>query len=124
MKGTTMSTKTQPPTNAAEFIGDLDGGNFIDKFGAALGFVASHVVDHDKTGEVVVKFSMKKIPGTSQVHVEHELKFKHPTEAGSIAETLARTTPMHVGKFGALSLAPPNQLAFLDRQGNPLPKGN
>jgi len=104
-------------TDVTEFITDLDGGVFSSKLSIALSQVAAAVVDANKVGEVSVKFSFKKIPGTTQVHCEHTLKFSRPTESGKAGEEEKRTTPMHVGKYGSLSLAPENQLAFITRNG-------
>ena len=104
-------------TDVAEFITDLDGGTFDRKLSMALSQVAAAAVDHDKVGEVSIKFSFKKIPGTMQVHCEHKLSFTKPTMDGKAGEEEKRTTPMHVGKFGRLTLAPENQMSFLDRQG-------
>ena len=110
---------TSAATDVGEFITDLDGGMFDRMLSTALSTVAAATVDHDKVGEVTVKFAFKKIPGTQQVHCEHTLKYSSPTEDGKRAEEAKRSTPLHVGKFGALSLAPQNQLAFLDRAGQP-----
>lgn len=109
---------TSAATDVSEFITDLDAGVFDRKLSIALSQVAAASVDHDKVGEVSIKFSFKKIPGTSQVHVEHSLKYSKPTLDGKAGEEEKRTTPMHVGKYGKLSLAPENQLSFMDRQGN------
>jgi hypothetical protein len=38
---------------------------------------------------------------------------------GKAGEEEKRNTPMHVGKFGKLSLSPENQLAIFDRAGQP-----
>lgn len=117
-----MNTQ-QPQTTAAvtdvgEFFTDLDGGMLDRKLSIALSQVAAAAVDHGKVGEVSIKFSFKKIPGTHQVHCEHVLKFSKPTLDGKAGEEEKRSTPLHVGKFGRLSIAPENQLAFLDRAGN------
>lgn len=116
---TPTSASTSAATDVGEFITDLDGGIFDRKLSIALSQVAAATVDHDKAGEVIVKLSFKKIPGTTQVHIGHQLKFTKPTADGKASEEETRTTAMHVGRFGALSLAPANQLAFLDRQGQP-----
>ena len=110
---------TAAVTDVAEFFSDLDGGMLDRKLSIALSQVAAAAVDHDKVGEVSIKFSFKKIPGTHQVHCEHLLKFSKPTLDGKAGEEEKRSTPLHVGKFGRLSLAPENQLAFLDRTGQP-----
>lgn len=114
---------TAAATDVAEFLTDLDGGVFDRKLSVALSQVAAAVVDHDKVGQVNVTFSFKKIPGTGQVHCEHQLKFVKPTLDGKAGEEEKRTTALHVGKFGALSLAPANQMAFLNRDGQPTTEG-
>ena len=105
-------------TEVSEFITDLDGGVVDHKFSIALSQVAAAAVDHDKEGTVSINLKFKKIPGTSQVHCEHTLKFTRPTLDGKASEEEKRTTPLHVGKFGKLSIAPENQMAFLDRASN------
>lgn len=113
-----QAQSTSAATDVGEFITDLDGGMLDRKLSIALSQVAGAVVDLDRVGEVTLKLNFKKIPGTSQVHIAHELKFIRPTMDGKASEVETRTTPMHVGKFGALSFTPPNQLAFLDKSGN------
>lgn len=113
---------SQPQTSSAatdvtELIQDLDAGLFDRKFSVALSTVAAACVDHNKAGEVTVKFAFKKVPGSTQVLCEHQLKFVRPTLDGQASEVEKRTTPLHVGKFGRLSIAPENQLDFLDRSG-------
>ena len=97
-------------TDVSEFITDLDGGQFDRMLSVALGEVAAGVVDNDKVGKVAVKFNIKRIPGTSQVTVEHTLKFQRPTSDGKRGEEATRKTVMHVGKNGVMSLMPANQL--------------
>jgi len=104
-------------TDVGEFVTDLDGGNFDTKLSTALSQVAANVVDYDKVGEVSVSLKFKKIPGTSQVHCIHTIKYTKPTLDGKAGEEESRTTALHVGKFGRLTLAPENQIAFLDRAG-------
>ena len=114
------NSSTSAATDVGEFITDLDGGQFDRKLSIALSQVAASTMDHDKAGEVSLKFSFKKIPGTGQVHITHTLKFSKPTLDGKAGEEESRTTPLHVGKFGKLSLSPENQMAFIDRQGQPV----
>ena len=106
---------TSAATDVPEFISELDGGNFEHKMSIALSEVAAACCDNDKAGEVNLKFSFKKIPGTSQVHCEHTLKFIRPTMDGKSGEEEKRTTPLHVGKFGKLTIAPENQMSFIDK---------
>ncbi|WP_275272449.1 hypothetical protein [Limnobacter sp. P1] len=101
---------TSAATDVGEFITDLDGGVFDRKLSIALSQVAAAAVDHNKTGEVTVKFTFQRIPGTMQVRCEHALKFSKPTMDGKAMEEESRATVLHVGKFGALSLAQPSLL--------------
>lgn len=114
-------TPTKPETTAAatdvpDFLSDLDGGVFERKFSIALSQVAAAAVDNDRSGEVNIKFTFKKIPGTTQVHCEHVLKFSKPTLSGKAGEEEKRTTALHVGKYGKLSLAPENQLGLFEKK--------
>lgn len=104
-------------TDIEEFLGDLDGGQFGRKLSIALSTVAAAVVDNGRKGKVVIEFDMQVIPGTSQVHVDHTMKFTRPTMHGESAEKESRVTAMHVGKFGKLTLFPENQLQMFDKQG-------
>lgn len=106
-------------TDVGEFVTDLDAGMFDRKLSIALSQVAAAVIDNDKAGEVNVKFAFKRIPGTMQVHVAHTLKFTRPTRDGKAGEEETRTTALHVGKYGHLSLMPENQLSMLTREGQP-----
>lgn len=104
-------------TTVEEFIADLDGGMLERKLSAALSQVAAAVVDQNKNGEVALTFSFEKIEGTSQVLCKHKLKFSRPTMDGKAGEEESRTTALHVGRFGRLTLAPENQMSFISREG-------
>lgn len=107
-----MSTEqqmTSAATDVPEFLSDLDAGVFERKLSVALSQAAAAVSDHDKVGEVTVKFSLKKVPGTSQVTCTHLLTYSHPTSSGKVREEDKRSTVLHVGKFGRLSLVPEAQ---------------
>lgn len=99
---------TAAATDVGEFITDLDGGVFDRKLSVALSQVAAAAMDHDKSGEVIVKFTFSRIPGTGQVTCDHMLKFIKPTLDGKASEEEKRTTVLHVGRYGALSLAQPS----------------
>ena len=96
-------------TDVGEFVAELDAGQFERKLSVALSRVASAVTDHDKVGEVNIKFKVRKVKGTHQVAISHELKFVQPTTAGRVLEEDKRDTVMYVGKFGRLSLVPESQ---------------
>lgn len=102
-------------TDVSEFISDLDGGQLERMLSAALSETAAAVVDNKKKGLVSITFSLEPIAGTSQVHIAHQLKYSRPTEDGKRSEEANRSTPMHVGKFGKLSLSPENQLDWVGR---------
>lgn len=97
-------------TDVPEFITDLDGGVFERILSQALSEVAAAAVDHGKVGEVNIKFKIERIAGTTQVRLQHDVKFKRPTSLGSASEETSGATVMHVGKFGCLSLAQPSLL--------------
>lgn len=113
------NSNTAAATDVGEFITDLDGGMFDRMLSVALSESAAAAIDHDKVSEVTVKLSFKKIPGTHQVQCQHQLKYSRPTPDGKRSEEATRTTPLHVGKYGRLSLAPESQMSFIDRQGQP-----
>jgi hypothetical protein len=121
-----MSTNTRPTpaqqstaaaTDVAEFITDLDGGQFERLLSIALSQTAAAVVDNDKKGEVVIKLVIERIDGTHQVRIGHTLKFTKPTSMGKSSEDTGGASVLHVGKYGALSLAQPSLLERDDRQG-------
>lgn len=110
-----MSTQPKYSTAAAAtdipaFIGDLDASLFERKLSIAISQVAASAVDFDKPGKVQVDFTFERIEGTSQVRIEHTLKFVRPTIDGKAGEEEKRATVFHVGKGGALSLAQPSLL--------------
>jgi hypothetical protein len=74
----------------------------------ALSESAAATVDHARVSEVTVKFKIEVITGTHQVRIQHDTKFKRPTSMGTKTEETSGATVMHVGKFGALSLAQPS----------------
>lgn len=98
---------------------DLDGGTFERAVSVALSKTAAAAVDNERDGKVVIELKFKKIPGTTQVHCQHTIKYQHPTMDGEASEKVTRTTALHVGKFGKLTLAPENQMSFLDKAGQP-----
>ncbi|MEG0921321.1 MAG: hypothetical protein RSD57_13555 [Comamonas sp.] len=110
---------TAAATDVSEFITDLDGGQFERMLSIAISQVAAGVVDNKRVGEVSVKFHIDHIPGTSQVNLKHTLKFARPTADGKAGEEATRTTVLHVGKFGKLTLMPENQLKMFGNANTP-----
>ncbi|MDP5208873.1 hypothetical protein [Microbulbifer sp. 2205BS26-8] len=104
-------------TNVNRFISELDGGVFEEKLAHILSDVASAVTDYDRKGEVQITLKVGKIKNSHQVQIEHTLKYKKPTNHGSISEDNATSTPMYVGTKGALSLFPEKQDQMFDKKG-------
>lgn len=108
--GTTANRPASAATDVPEFITDLDGGMFERILSQALSETAAAAVDHGKVGEVQIKFKIERISGTHQVRLQHDVKFKKPTSLGNASEETSSATVLHVGKYGALSLAQPSLL--------------
>lgn len=112
---------TRAATDVPEFVSDLDGGQFEHMLSVALSEVAAAVVDRDtKKGSVHVQLDFERITGTHQVRVAHKLTFKKPTLTGKATEEACGATVLHVGKYGALSLAQP-RLPGMDQEQSRLP---
>lgn len=103
-------------TDVSEFMTDLDGGQFERMLSVALSQSAAAAVDKQRTAEVTIKLKLKPIGGSHMVHIDHALIFKKPTDAGETSEKAQRTTTLHVGKFGKLTLVPESQTSFLDKE--------
>lgn len=101
---------TAAATDVAEVISELDGGMFERMLSIALSQTAAAVIDRAKVGEVSIKFKLEQIEGTHQVRLAHTLKFTKPTMTGKSSEETEGATVLHVGKYGALSLAQPSLL--------------
>lgn len=106
-------------TEVDKFFQDLDGGQFEAKLSKVLSDVAGAVIDHQKGGEINLKFTIKQIGNSAQVHIDHELKYKRPTKRGALGENELTSTPMYVGRMGALSFFPENQAQMFDKKGGP-----
>jgi hypothetical protein len=107
-------------TDVPALISDLDGGMFERMLSQALSEAAAAAVDHAKPGEVSIKIKIEQIPGTHQVRLQHDLKYVKPTSMGKSSEETTSATVLHVGRYGALSLAQPSLLERNSQQ-NELP---
>jgi hypothetical protein len=101
---------TSAATDVTDFIADLSAGTIERALSVALSKTAASVVDCDKKGKVTLTFEMERIAGTHQVRIGHTLQFAHPTMTGKVTEETNGADVMHVGKYGALSLAQPSLL--------------
>jgi hypothetical protein len=59
------------PTDTAEFLEELNRGAFASQIGHALSEVAAGVVDHGKTGKLVITLDFSQIGESSQVKIKH-----------------------------------------------------
>lgn len=107
---------TAAATDVPELISELDGGTFEHMLSVALSQTAAKVVDHEKVGEVTIKLKLEHIKGTSQVRMQHDLKFSAPTATGRSSEETSGATVLYVGRFGSLSLAQPSLLEKMGKQ--------
>ncbi len=106
-------------TKVDSFFADLDGGVFEEKLSRVLSDVASAAIEYGRKGEVTIKLNLSQIGSSHQVQIDHTLKYKRPTNRGSISEDNATSTPMHVGTGGALTFFPENQTQMFDKKGLP-----
>ncbi|WP_039913126.1 hypothetical protein [Cellvibrio mixtus] len=104
-------------TNVGTFLGDLDGGVFEEKLSHILSQVAGAVCDHGRKGKITLEFELKQIGNGHQVTVDHKVKYVRPTKRGSVQEDEQTSTPMHVGKGGAMSFFPENQIPMIGKKG-------
>ncbi|MGM0614748.1 MAG: hypothetical protein ACQES7_04215 [Pseudomonadota bacterium] len=104
-------------TDVNKFLVHLDGGVFEEQLSEVLSCVAAGVVDHNRVGEVSMKFKVKPIGKGHQVTIEHTLQYKQPTSRGTLSEDNTTATPMHVGTKGAMSFFPEDQGQLLGMDG-------
>ncbi len=107
---------TSAATDVPEFISDLSAGTIERALSIALSQTAANVIDHDKKGQVSITFDFERIEGTHQVRIAHKLKFSKPTAVGRVVEETDGADVLHVGKYGALSLAQPSLLERSQQQ--------
>ena len=87
-------------TDPNEFLNSLNAGVFAQQLGRALSDVAAGVVDHNKQGDVTVKFKLKQIGQSHQVAVTHTLDYVQPIKRGKKREDTTLDTPMYVTADG------------------------
>lgn len=106
-------------TDLPEFINDLDGGVFAEKVSLALSHVAAGVVDHNKAGEVTLKFKIDRIGNSYRVGIKHQLNYKVPEANGSYSQENTTESVMHVNTGGLMTVFPENQHQLLSKTGEP-----
>jgi hypothetical protein len=102
----------------SEAIGEIDGGTLESQLSAAMAAIGLAVRACQEsttpgTLNLALKFSKQK--GTGQVLVAHSLQYRHPADTGTKGWSgggATGDTLMHVGRSGALSVAPEEQLSL------------
>lgn len=113
-----MSESTRG-TDLPQFINDLDGGVFAEKVSRALSDVAAGVIDHNKPGELTLKFKLGRVGNSYRVALKHGLTYKVPEANGSYSQENTTESVMHVNAGGRMSMFPENQNQLFTRQGEP-----
>ncbi|MGC1547441.1 MAG: hypothetical protein WA777_02835 [Rhodanobacter sp.] len=102
-------------TDITTLFSDLDAGIFVERLSAALRDTALGVVTTGKKGKVIITLDLSRIGDSSQVSAVHQIKSTKPTLKGRVVEEATTSTPLHVGKGGALSLFPETQTDMFQR---------
>jgi hypothetical protein len=97
------------PTNVPDFMEELDGSNFQNKFANILSDVAMSVINQHRSGKVTLTFNLKQLGDSDQVIIDHKIEYRRPTAKGNIGEDDATQTPMYVNKGGRLTLFPDDE---------------
>lgn len=98
---------------------DLDGGVFLEKLSAGVAQAAQGTVHHGekgRKGKVIIELTFDRIAESSQVQIAHKITTTIPTPKGKVSEEDTTTTPMYVGKKGALTIAPDNQMKMFEEK--------
>lgn len=93
-------------------LNDLDAGLFAERLSAALRDTALGVVTTGKKGKVTITLDLARIGDSNQVTAVHGIKYARPTTKGKVVEEATTSTPLHVGRGGALSLFPETQASL------------
>ncbi|MDX1816084.1 MAG: hypothetical protein R3180_00085 [Marinobacter sp.] len=112
-------TDNHRATDLPEFINDLDGGVYAEKVARALSDVAGGVIDHQKGGEVTLKFKLARVGNSYRVAIKHSLTYKVPEANGSFSQENTTESIMHVNTGGRMTVFPENQGQLLTRTGQP-----
>jgi len=105
-----MSTKTPDFTDT---LNELDAGLFSAKVSAAVAEAALATVEHGdkgKSARITIELTMKRIGDSSQIDLTHKLSYSRPTKRGKASEEDTTSTPLFVGRHGALGIAPEHQM--------------
>lgn len=116
-----MTNPNGTATDIAElFNADLDAGNFGNRVARAISDVALGAINNPKkTGSITITLSFSALGNSGQVKCDHKLSFSKPTEHGKSSEDHTKTTPLHVGYGGKVSLFPEDQTQMFTAKGEP-----
>lgn len=98
---------------------ELDAGVLNEKLSRAVTDAAQGVIYHGqgkKKGKVTLELTIDQINDSRQINVTHKISSSVPTPKGKVTEEDTTSTALYVGKDGALSIIPDNQLDFLTTQ--------
>ena len=107
---TPQHSSNSAATDVPQLIGELDAGQFERMVSIALSQCAAATIDNGKKSKVKIELDIEPIKGTHQIRLHHKLIFSRPTTTGKSSEEATTSTPLHVGKYGRLSLVPENQI--------------
>jgi hypothetical protein len=109
-----------PERTLNDTLQELDAGIFVNKVTEALRKVALGVVNHNKKGTVTIQLDIDRIGESDSVQVKHTVKYNQPTLRGKLVEDNTTSTPLHVSRFGDLSISPLSQAdLFKDSNSSP-----
>lgn len=111
-----MNANQSNRTDLPSLLADLNAGVFEQQLNTAISDIAANVCTHGKKGELIVKFSFKRIGDSNQVAMTHAIKSVVPMARGRIIEESASDTPLHVGRGGKLSLYPEQQAEMFPKK--------
>lgn len=107
-------------TDVPVFLGDLDGGVFINKIAAALNEVSLGVLNNGQKGKVAITFTVDRLSNSleeKRVVIKHQLAYSKPTPRGKTSEEDTTETPMYVGRGGKLAILQEDQGQLFTLQG-------
>lgn len=108
-----VAVAAEPAYSFLSTLPELDGGVFLAQLSQAMAEAALAVADWGEKGkkaQVKVEFVLVRIGKSRQVELQHKLSVVRPTRRGKSSEELTTETPLYVGRKGALSIAPENQI--------------
>ena len=107
-----QSNAPDTPWDPAEFLHELDGGEFMLKLARALQDGALAATEYGREAEVSMTIKLKQLNEANVVNAAHKVAYKHPTRHGKTQEDSETKTALYVGQRGRLSVSPDIQTGF------------